>query len=87
MKNYNLPITGYRIYLYTSAGGNYGLTNRVIFPSTNRSIRVAKWLALLTSDHKVQGLTPAEGRIQLMTVEHIIVQNLSLSFFCCLDMM
>ena len=39
---------------------------------------VSRQLALLTSDHKVQGLNPAEGGIQLMIVRHFIAQSLSM---------
>ena len=31
------------------------------------SLRLAEWLVVRTSDHKVLGLNPAGGRIQLMT--------------------
>ena len=41
-------------------------------------IVVAKWLALLTSDHEIPGSNPADDRIQLMTVWSFII-TLSLS--------
>ena len=40
-----------------------------------------KWLAVLTSEHEVPRSNSAGGRIQLVTVPHIIAQGLSLSLF------
>ena len=56
------------------------------FPFEFRIVRVAAWLAPLTSDHEVPGSNPAGGRIQLMTVRCFIAQNLSLSLFHRLHM-
>ena len=36
---------------------------------------VAEWLVLRTSDHKIRGLNPARGGIQLMTVWRFIAQS------------
>ena len=40
---------------------------------------MAEWLELWTPDHKVQGLNPAGGRIQLMIVRPFVAQNASSS--------
>ena len=48
---------------------------------SNVCVRVAKWLVLAKSDHKVKGLNAAEGKTQLMTVQCFIVQNLALLLF------
>ena len=50
------------------------------------SVRVAKLLALQTSDYMVLGLNPTTGGIQFMTVQHIIAQSLALSPSSCLSM-
>ena len=52
----------------------------------NTSVLVAKWSALPTIDHEVQGSNSAGGRIQLMTGLLFIEQSLSLSPFHCLNM-
>ena len=53
----------------------------------HRSVWMTQNWAFLTSDHKLAGSNPAGGRIQLMTVQHFIIQkSLSLSPFHHLDM-
>ena len=40
------------------------------------SVRVTEWLKLMTSYHKVLGLNPAGGRIQLMTLWLFVAQSI-----------
>ena len=42
---------------------------------------MAEWLAPVSLDHKVPGLNPTGGRIQLMTLWCFIAQSLSLLSF------
>ena len=44
-----------------------------------RSIKVAKWLALLILNHEVPGLNPTGGVILLLTVQCFIAESFSLS--------
>ena len=50
------------------------------------SVRVAKWLALPTSDHEVAGSNPAGGEILPEPKWHFIAQSLSCSPFHRLEM-
>ena len=64
----------------------YSFTVRLHVSQCNRSVRVAEWLALPTSNHGVAGSNPAGGEILPEPKRHFIAQSLSCSLSHRLEM-
>ena len=60
--------------------------NQEFTPFAIRSVRLAEWVALPTSDHWVAGSNPTGGEILPELKRHFIAQSLSCSPFHCLEM-